>query len=126
MRIREALVEIEALKFPYGLRSDGGVQIRTPRFLFVFREPFLSKNRVRQFRGWLSRAKSENDLAKLPFGIICREIRWRDWSKVPGAAIKPLAPEFPIRPVSQGGGGLHSTVPGHPAELDWFDLQRRH
>ena len=138
LRIREALIELQSIGAPFDLKSDG-VHLRYPRFIFAFQEAFLSKNKIRKFKEWLSFAKTEDDFKKLPVGIIPREIRRRDWSAVPGASIGRLAPapkrqqtvsSAPTAPSSTLSApnflwGSHSTVPGHLTALNWYDLQPR-
>lgn len=126
-RIRNALVDLEAVcnLFRLRLSTKKRIWVEAGEYAFVFHKAHLTRTKVSEFRAWLSQAKTTGDLKKLPFGIEHLKIVRRDWSSIPGAAIKKLAPAFPIRPRSSGGGGSHSTVPGHPAELDWFDLQKR-
>jgi hypothetical protein len=129
-RVRNAINELESLSKRLGVSchvADNRVWVETAQMAFIFRNAHFTRSKVHEFKEWWFQANTIDDLKTLPFGITARKIhRDRDWSKFPGASIKSLAPASPIRPVAHSvGNGSHSTVPGHLAELNIYDLQKR-
>lgn len=126
MRIREGLAVLDSL----GYRSRDtpeAIWLETPKVAYVFDPKHFGKRKAHEFHAWyLSHASTKAALPTLPIGIIARTIVRRDWSAIPAASAGRLAPIHPIKPMPTGcAAGSNSTVPGHLAELDTYDLRKR-
>lgn len=122
-RIQEALAELER----FGLRPNFDRHhriwwIETSDLAFLFDTAALSKRKAYRFGlwfRWYERNKTRA-LGSIPNGVRAIEKIRRAWND-----LKPLAPSVPIKPSTTGNaGGSYSTVPGHLAALNSFDLTR--
>jgi hypothetical protein len=93
---------------------------------FIFEFERISLRKAQQFFAWFQAYESTHSgLSTVPIGVKVYRIRkWREGRG--GAPISNPSRLTAWHRPSIAIGGLHSTVPGHYAELDWNDLAKRY